>query len=223
MKKILLLMGAFFITGVANAQTEYYASMKLGAGDTTIYTSGNTKQGAEIENAFEALGYRYKYTDSGLLWEISPAVGIDWSFDKMYVTPYRGLHLRLEGELGYNHYSENGKLKDGYAVADTVKIKFDEMFLLANGYADFRIDKFAPYVGFGVGYAFGRQEITITGLHFNDSVDDGGVIYALHAGIAYKHSDITMLDVGYRRLYEPTEGNGLNVFSTVRLGVRFRI
>ena len=235
MKKVLLLLSMVFVTSAADAKIEYYTSMKAGVGDTTIYVHGNTKQGDYLVDVFEEnFGIGYKYDSSGLLWEISPAVGIDWSVNNVYGspdmcdTPCGWFHLRLEGEIGYNNYRENGKLKQNYIVADKIETKYDYLFLLANGYADFRIDKFVPYVGLGLGYALGREEITIHGNQagleeFNDSIDDSGIIYALYAGIGYKHSDITTLDLGYRRLYAPMEGDGMNVFSTIRLGARFRI
>ena len=232
MKKILLLMGAFFITGVANAQTEYYASMKLGAGDTTVYVQGDTKYGDYLV----ANGLGSSFDASGLLWEMSAAFGIDWSLDSMYGIPRKNrsgqpsrwgwLQLRLEGELGYNRYREDGKLKNNiYAVTSKTKLKMDEFFLLANGYMDFIFNKIVPYVGLGLGYSFGKEEITISDntQSFSNFVDDNGIIYALHVGVAYKHSDITTLDLGYRRVWMPTEEDGMNVFGTIRLGARFRI
>lgn len=229
MKKFLLPAGMVLITCVANAQTEYYASVKAGVGNTTVYVDGNTKLGDYlVQVSEENAGHGgFMYDASGLLWEISPALGIDWSPNKMYVTqsPYGWFHLRLEGELGYNNYRENGKLKYNYTVTDRTKIKFNQIFLLANGYADFRIDRVVPYVGLGLGYSFGREEITISnGIgEFNNSVNDNGMVYALHAGIGYKYSDIMTLDLGYRRLYAPTKDDGMYVFSTLRLGARFRI
>lgn len=233
MKKILLLMGAFFITGVANAQTEYYASMKIGAGDTIIYVQGDTKYGDYLA---EASGNGYSFDATGLLWEMSAAFGINWSLDSMYGTPRNNrsgqpsrwgwLRLRLEGELGYNHYHEDGKLKNNiYTVTDKIKIKMNEFFLLANGYADFIFDKFVPYLGLGVGYSFGKEEITLSnnGGNFSNFVDDNGFIYALHLGVGYKYSEITTFDLGYRRVWMPTEEDGMNVFGTIRLGARYRI
>lgn len=224
MKKILLLLGMVFVTNVANAYTEYYAAAKLGAGDTTIYVDNDIKLGDWL---VETSGAGYSFDASGLLWETSAALGIDWSPNNMYVTPshYSWFHLRLEGELGYNNYRESGKLKYDYTVTDKTDIKFDNFFLLANGYADFRIHKVMPYVGLGVGYSFGKEEITLSNAtgEYNSSVDDNGVVYGFHLGIGFKYSDATTLDLGYRRLYAPAEDDGLNVFSTVRLGARFRI
>ena len=229
MKKILLLVGMIFITNVANARTEYYASVKMGVGGTTIYVDGNTTFGdylvqtAEYDTGLSG----YKYEHSGLLWEMSPAIGIDWSGGNTYGAPgrYDWFHLRLEGELGYNHYNENGKLKYYYTVTDKTKIKFDQIFFLANGYADFRIDNIIPYVGLGLGYGFGKQEVTLNNDYgeFSDSTNDNGIIYALHLGVGYKSSDITTFDLGYRRLYMPTEDNGQYIFNTIRFGARFRI
>lgn len=226
MKKILVLAAMVLITNVANAQTEYYVSAKLGGGDTTIYADGDTKVGDYLVDTFNALdGAHYRYSNSGFLWEGSVAVGLDWSPGKMYVkkNPYDWFHLRLEAEAGYNNYREDGKLKENYVVKHDVEIKYDHFFLLANGYADFKIDSVVPYVGLGIGYSFGKEEVTIKDIDYSDSIDDDGVIYALHAGVGYKYSDITTLDLGYRRVYAPTEGDGLNVFSTIRLGARFRI
>lgn len=228
MKKFLLLLASIVsMTNVANAQIEYYASVKAGLGDTTIYVDNNTKIGDYLvavseENAGHG-GFRYGA--SGLLWEISPALGIDWTASNMYGTPYSWFHLRLEGELGYNNYRESGKLKYDFMVTDRVDIKFNQIFLLANGYADFRIDQMVPYVGFGFGYAFGNDEVTISNDsgEFSNSADDKGVIYGLYLGLGYKYSDITTLDFGYKRIWAPTQDDGMYVFSAIRFGARFRI
>ena len=224
MKKILLLISVILVTNAANARTEYYASAKFGVGDTTIYVNDDDKLG---EYLVDVSGDGYKYSESDLLWELSGAVGLDWSPDPMYVTksPYEWFHLRLEAEFGYNNYREDGKLRYDYTVTDKTEIKFDHFFALVNGYADFRIYKVVPYVGLGIGYGFGKSEMKIKNEFggFSDSVDDNGILYALHAGIGYKYSDITTLDLGYRRVYAPTEDDGMNIFSTIRLGARFRI
>lgn len=211
MKKFLFLIAVILISNTANARTEYYAALKVGAGDTTIYVDKNTKIGDFL---VENLGGNYEA--SGLLVEISPAIGVDWAMNL-----YGWFHLRLEGELGYNHYSEDGKLKQGYVVKDNAEIKLNQFFALVNGYADFRIDKIIPYVGFGFGYGFGKDEITINNI--NDSIDDSGIIYALHLGAGYKYSEITTFDLGLRRVYVPTEDDGKYIFDTIRLGARFRI
>jgi len=230
MKKFLLLACMVFITNVADAKVEYYASVKAGVGGTTIYVNDNDKFGDYLVKEFEIAnpGLRgYSYDSSGVLWEISPAVGLDWSLSNMYGKkhPYEWFHLRLEGELGYNNYHENGTVKRGYTVDAKTEIQTNQIFLLANGYADFRIDNIVPYIGLGLGYGFGREEVTGTNNteEIKDSANDEGVIYALHAGVAYKYSDITTLDLGYRRAYMPTADDGLYVFQTVRLGARFRM
>jgi len=45
MKKILLFAIMIGMTNVANAQTEYYTSIKAGLGSTTIYIDDNTEFG----------------------------------------------------------------------------------------------------------------------------------------------------------------------------------
>ena len=225
MKKILLLTSMIFITSVANAaQTEYYAAVKTGVGDTTIYVNGDTKLGDYLVSES---GNGYKYDASGILWGISSAVGIDWSLNTMYTTqnPYGWFHLRLEGELGYNNYSESGKLKYDYAVTDRIKVKLNQIAFLANGYADFRIHKVVPYIGLGFGYSFGKAELTLSNEYgeFNNSVNDNGILYGFYLGVGYKYSDITTFDLGYKRFYAPTEDDGKYVFDSVRLGARFRI
>lgn len=225
MKKILVLIGMIFITCAANAQVEYYTSVKLAVGGTTIYVDDNQKLGDYLATVS---GAGYKYDGSGLLLGISPAVGIDWSPNKMYVNqhPYGWFHLRLEGELGYNRYDHDGKLRYDYQITDEINVKLNHLFALANGYADFKIDKVVPYVGLGVGYSFGKAEVTVVNDEYgerSDSDDDSGFIYAMYLGVGYKYSDITTFDLGYRRVYAPTRDDGLYVFSTLRLGARFRI
>ena len=228
MKKILVLLSIIFITNTANAKIEHYASVKMGLGRTTIYVDGNDTFGDYFVKWYEDEVWGINgitYESSGLLWELSPALGIDWTAGNTYGAPsrYDWFHLRLEGELGYNHYTENGKFKHNYIIKDKAEINFDKIFLLVNGYADFRIDKIVPYVGLGFG--FGKEEATLTaqGIEGNDSTNDNGIIYALHMGVGYKYSDITTIDFGCRRVYIPTQDDGQYIFDTIRLGTRFRI
>lgn len=220
MKKFFcLLIGTIFITNAANAKSEYYASVKTGVGDTAIYQD-DMKLGDYLVKDFND-GSRYDA--SGLLWGISAAVGIDWFPNSMYVTqnPYSWFHLRLEAEFGYNNYHQDGKIRLGYEITDTIKIKFNDFFLLANGYADFRIDRVVPYIGLGLGYSFGNQEWTVDGDVY--PLHDNGLLYALYAGVGYQYSDITTFELGYSRIYAPAEDDGLYVLGSVRLGARFRI
>lgn len=220
MKKFFcLLIGTILITNAANAKSEYYASVKTGVGDTAIYQD-DMKLGDYLVKDFND-GSRYDA--SGLLWGISAAVGIDWSPNSMYVTqnPYSWFHLRLEGEFGYNNYHQDGKIRLGHEITNTVKIKFNDFFLLANGYADFRIDRVVPYIGLGLGYSFGNQEWTVDGDVY--PLHDNGLLYALYAGVGYQYSDITTFELGYSRIYAPAEDDGLYVLGSVRLGARFRI
>ena len=224
MKKIFLLTGMILATNVANAQTEFYTSVKMGFGGTTIYVDGGDKLGDYL---VKESGPGYKYSDTGLLWEASTALGIDWSPRKMYVKQGSNewFHLRLEGEFGYNNYRKNGELTYNYVITDNIKIKSNNFFALINGYTDFRIDNIIPYLGLGIGYSFGNEKIKLSneGGSFSDSVDADGIIYALHLGVGYKYSDITTFDLGGRRVYAPAKDDGMVVFDTVRFGVRFRI
>ncbi len=222
MKKILLLTSVLAITSVANAQTEYYFSTKLGFGDTTINVDKNTEFDEYIVKVAEMntglIGFEYDV--SGLLWELSPAIGVDWT-----INDSGWLHVRLEGELGYNHYYEDGNLKYNSMLSDNIQIEFNDMFFLVNGYVDFRIDKIVPYVGLGLGHGWKKEEIIINnGLgEINDSVNDHGVLGAWHLGVAYKYSDIITFDFGIRSINVPTEDDGSYVYTTARLGARFRI
>lgn len=218
MKKILLFAIVIGMTNAANAQTEYYTSIKAGLGSTTIYIDDNTEFGdALVQYAEYNTGLTgFKYSSGGILWEISPAVGIDWTLNNS-----GWLHMRLEGELGYNRYHETGKLKYDMTITNKTEINFDDIFLLVNGYMDFKIDKVAPYIGFGIGHDWEAAEITID--NANESINDDGSIWALHLGIAYKYSYSTTFDFGVRRVYVPTDSEESYVFTTARLGARFRI
>ncbi len=227
MKKILVLATVIVTAGAANAQTGYYVSAKLGAGDTTTYVDHNDKLGDVLA---ENCGIGCKYGDSGLLWEASVAAGLDWTPGEMYVekNQYDWFHLRLEAEFGYNNYREDGKLRQNYVVTDKIKLKYDRFFMLVNGYADFRIADVVPYVGLGMGYSVGKEEIKMKGAHVesgkaSNHIDDDGIIYAVHFGVGYKYSDITTLDLGARRIYAPAEDGGRYILDTIRLGARFRI
>lgn len=216
MKKYLLLASTIFVTGIANAQSTYYVSAKMGLGDTTIYVDGDTKLGDYLVR----ISGNKEYDASGLLLEFSPAIGIDATLNSQ-----GWFHMRLEGEFGYNYYSEDGDIKDYYTVTNKIQVKLNHFFFLANGYADFRIDNVIPYIGFGLGYGFGKNETTIsnTGGESSESTNDNGILYALHFGLAYKYSDITTFDLGCRRVYAPAEDDGQYVFDSIRLGLRFRI
>ena len=222
MKKVILLTSVIAMTSVANAQTEYYFSTKMGIGDTDIYVDNDTKFSdylvREVEKETGLTGF--EYDASGLLWELSPALGIDWT-----INDSGWFHIRLEGELGYNHYYEDGKFKYNSMVTSKEKIEFNDIFFLVNGYADFRIDKFVPYIGLGLGHGWGKKEMTINnGLaEFNTSDNDHGALVALHLGVAYKYSDITTFDFGIRSVDAPTEDDGSYIYTTARLGASFRI
>lgn len=222
MKKIILLTSIITMTSVANAQTEYYFSTKMGIGDTDIYVDNDTKfSDYIIKTAERNTGLTgFEYDASGLLWELSPAVGIDWTINNS-----GWFHIRLEGEIGYNHYYEDGKLKYNNMVSDKIKVEFNDIFFLVNGYADFRINKIVPYVGLGLGYGWGKKEMTVNnGLgEFNNSDNDSGGLIALHLGVAYKYSDITTFDFGIRAVDAPVENDGSYIYTTARLGARFRI
>ena len=230
MKKILLLTSMILVTNIANAQIEYYASVKMDVGNADIYVDSDTKIGDSVSQSInEHVGAGHTYDGSGFLWGLSTAVGLDWSPNSMYVnqSPYSWFHLRLEGEVGYNSYSEDGNIRYNYAVTDDVNVEFNHFFLLANGYADFRINRVIPYVGFGLGYSFGKEELTVTGDYFDggfsDSASDNGMLYALYLGVGYKYSDITTFELGARRVYAPAEDDGMYIYDSVRLGARFRI
>ncbi len=210
MKKFLLIISAIFVVNAANSQNEYYTSVKMGIGNVTIYQDDTKLSDYFVQNGFE-------YDGSGLLLEISPAVGIDWT-----VISQGWLHLRLEGELGYNYYHENIKLKDNHA-SHRLEIKFNQVFFLVNGYMDFKINKFVPYIGLGLGHGWGKITISNKDNGLEDPVDANGQIYALHLGLGYKYSDITTFDLGARRVYVPAEDDGQYVFDAIRLGFRFRI
>ncbi len=222
MKKIILLTSMIAMTSVASAQTEYYFSTKMGIGDTDIYVDNDTKfSDYIIKTAERNSGLTgFEYDASGLLWELSPAVGIDWTINNS-----GWFHIRLEGEMGYNHYYEDGKLKYNNMVSDKIKVEFNDIFFLVNGYADFRINKIVPYVGLGLGYGWGKKEMTVNnGLgEFNNSDNDRGGLIALHLGLAYKYSDITTFDFGIRAVDAPVENDGSYIYTTARLGARFRI
>lgn len=211
MKKILLITGMIFITNMANADPEYYTSIKIGVGTTTIYQD-NTK----LDDYFVQNGFQYD-SSGGLLLEMSPTIGFD-----LAINSKGWLHFRLEGELGYNNYHEDIKLREN-STDYNLTIKFNQIFFLVNGYMDFRIYKFSPYVGLGFGYGWGEITIGNKNDGSNDPVDANGGIYALHAGISYKYSDITTFDLGVRRVYAPAEDDGSYVFDSIRLGFRFRI
>lgn len=229
MKKIFVLLSMILVMNTANAQIGYYASVKAGAGATTFYVNDDDKLGDYLVKDFKNNGLNVdKYTDSGLLWEMTASVGVDWAPSNMYVkqNPYDWFHLRLEGEFGYNSYHEDGDLKYDYMTTGSVKLKQNYFFALANGYADFRIDNFIPYIGAGIGYGFGNEEVKVkyeSQPEISNSADDNGIIYALHCGAGYVYSDKTTLELGFRRVYMPLEDDGMNIFDSVRLGVRFRI
>ncbi len=218
MKKILLLATIIGLTNTANAQTEYYTSVKAGLGSTAMYVNNDTEFGDALaqswEDAYGLTGFEYK--SGGILWEISPSVGIDWTLNNS-----GWLHARLEGELGYNRYHETGKVKRNMEIFSETEINFDDIFLLINGYMDFKIDNAIPYIGIGIGHDWETVEITVDNL--NESINDDGSIFALHLGMAYKYSYKTTFDFGVRRVYIPVENDESYVFTTARVGVRFRI
>ena len=69
MKKVILLTSVIAMTSVANAQTEYYFSTKMGIGDTDIYVDNDTKFSdylvREVEKETGLTGF--EYDASGLI------------------------------------------------------------------------------------------------------------------------------------------------------------
>ena len=57
MKKIILLTSMITMTSVANAQTEYYFSTKMGIGDTDIYVDNDTKFTINISKGKRVYSY----------------------------------------------------------------------------------------------------------------------------------------------------------------------
>ena len=81
-----------------------------------------------------------------------------------------------EYEVSIRVIGDTSLLPD-YVIDAMTDIKYDHIFLLANGYADFRIDKIVPYVGLGLGYSFGREEATITDINKLLKNQDSSKIY----------------------------------------------
>ncbi len=69
----------------------------------------------------------------------------------------------------------------------------DAVTVLANGYFDFNLSSFmTPYVGAGLGYGDVEADVGAA------RIDDDGLAYAVHAGLAFDVTQRTLLDLSYR-------------------------
>ena len=115
------------------------------------------------------------------------------------------------------------------ATAATCSVygKFESYDVLVNAYYDFGTwYRVTPYVGAGVGVAFGevnaRLDGSAAGTYFG-KYDFHNLAFAVMAGIAIDVYDHVKLDLGYRYLNNGTVGGARVDFQEARAGLRYVI
>lgn len=110
--------------------------------------------------------------------------------------------------------------------ACSTSAKFTSYDALINGYYDFGPWGFVhPYVGAGVGVAFGNFNASLTGggTNYGASSSYHNLAWALMAGVAFDVYDHTKIDVGYRYLDNGTVAGTHLQHHEVRAGVRYML
>ncbi len=139
-----------------------------------------------------------KKSEDDSVWNISPAIGYDWSKTK-------GVPVRTELEYTWRadmNYDSNPIFVNA-AVPSEMSSKVESESLMLNVYYDIKIgEAFTPYVGVGLGYARNKTETKgyVPSLALSDSGSKTKTNFAwsLGAGSSYTITDNLSFDAGYR-------------------------
>jgi opacity protein-like surface antigen len=104
--------------------------------------------------------------------------------------------------------------------------RYNSYDALANGYYDFGpFGIVTPYVGAGVGMAFGTLNTTLTGgaNTYGSHYSYHNLAWALMAGVSVDVYNHTKLDIGYRYLNNGTVAGTKVYYNEVRAGLRYMI
>jgi len=184
---LVLLLALFATQAQAQSQKGFYAGGLIGM---TIYSD------ADVSSAFGNAEYQ---SDVGL--GFGAVGGYDF-----------GNNIRAEGEITYRYNGADRWIDGGgTTILDGHSSSFAFM---ANGFYDFNLGQFVPYVGAGLGFAILSAELDAAGVNV---LDDSDVAFAwqIAAGVGYKISPKFILSVDYR-LFATTDAeltlrNGTNI------------
>ncbi len=205
-------------SSLANAQNNFYASLKSGVIDTKFKNS------------------QYEYIESDELYladnqnksmhsAIALAVGYD--FSKTYP-----LNVRLEleymdkGETTYN--PDFNTLIDfsgvyQYGISSSFINELNVESLMLNGYYDFKnTSKVTPYVSAGVGLTRIENKIQNIEVNSTDTASDDQITWSAGMGLTYAVSENFALDLSYRYVDSgnfnfKTKFHGIAVHSEAKL------
>ncbi|HNY24970.1 MAG TPA: outer membrane beta-barrel protein [Alphaproteobacteria bacterium] len=164
MKKIVLTsLLAVFAAGAASAAVTPYASLKLGY--DSVAKADVEENGVKMAETPDMSGYMGSIA-GGASFDVSSTVG-----------------LRAELEYVYADTEEDSS-------ADAMTLSYSTV--MVNGYADFGDASWVvkPYVGLGVGYAFGTVGSG------SEDIDASGLAYGISAGVVYPIDSNFALDLG---------------------------
>lgn len=124
-------------------------------------------------------------------------------------------------------YASNQKCVSVQTSACTLQGRLDRYNAMVNGYYDLGTWSIVtPYVGVGVGYAFGTLKSYLYGDPngaYTGSIGYHGFAYAAMAGAAFDVYNHTKIDIGYRFIDEGKVQNVRLYNNEIRAGVRYMI
>lgn len=131
---------------------------------------------------------------SGYAW-LPGYTGADAKYDTGYALEGAvGMKMdkfRAELALGYQSSEMNE-----YSGQDVNDVDASVFSVMANGYADFEMEGFSPYVMAGLGYA----NIDISAGYYGSSIsaDESAFAWQVGLGVGVQATDVVTVDLGYR-------------------------
>ena len=203
----ILLASAILCSGLAHADSNYYASLKTGVSDTNFKNSKDyvTLDGVD-PNDFSGTIYNDN-VDQSVYPNISAAIGFDFS-------KISKINARAELEYTYKdkanfsptinrfEITNMGTTTTDYSPAGQQVLlnQLKSQALMLNGYYDFKnSSKLTPYIGVGLGLTHVKNKQSLVGLpeeSFSDT--DNHFTWSAGAGVAYNVTENVAFDLGYR-------------------------
>jgi opacity protein-like surface antigen len=172
-------LAAACLAGAASAQS-WYGQVNLG---TTL--NAQSEVDASLTDGVVTVSDSAEFDlDNGLLATV--AIGRDAG------------RVRVEGEVLYTKGDlSDSTLSDGTTTYDLGEVSVSQAAVMLNVLFDLgSSDRFAPYVGAGVGY--GATRLEAPDIDEDDAAT--GVTWQVKAGVAIRASDRVTWDIGYRYL-----------------------
>jgi opacity protein-like surface antigen len=142
----------------------------------------------------------------------------------------KDINLRGELEISMLNYKDDHHNQDNYPIESiTGEAKLKDTSYMANFYVDFfKNYKLKPYVGFGLGSAKFKEDIseeiydysTTLTAYDSYSSDKSAFIYGLHLGVGFNITDGLGSEIGARYLVADIDGKSFLMLSA-NIGLRY--